>query len=201
VFSGVMITETTIFLVRHGETEWNRQNRMQGNRDSPLTRRGLAQAHEVKKSLENCALDQAYVSPLGRALKTAAIILKDRELDAVFSDKLREINLGPWEGKTLEEAAFSHPDEYRAFREQPDRFSLPGAETFHELQHRVAEELDSIFAKGKGKNILVVSHWMAIKVALAHYSSTPLARLPCIADPVNGGFLRLSNRDDDVFIH
>ncbi len=155
----------------------------------------------MKKSLENCALDQAYVSPLGRALKTAAIILKDRELDAVFSDKLREINLGPWEGKTLEEAAFSHPDEYRAFREQPDRFSLPGAETFHELQHRVAEELDSIFAKGKGKNILVVSHWMAIKVALAHYSSTPLARLPCIADPVNGGFLRLSNRDDDVFIH
>lgn len=196
-----MTAETNIFLLRHGETEWNHQNRMQGNQDSPLTANGRAQALGVKKSLERFVIEQAYVSPLGRAVETAAIILQDREMDAVVANSLREINLGPWEGKTCKEAALSHPVEYNAFWRQPDRFSLRGAETFHELQHRVVGELGSIFDKGRSSNILVVSHWMAIKVALAYYSSTSLAYLPGIADPANGGFLRLSKRGDDVLIH
>jgi broad specificity phosphatase PhoE len=146
-------------------------------------------------------IDEAYVSPLKRARDTMEIILKDRELEAVITDNLREINLGPWEGKTRKETALSHPDEYMAFWEKPDAFNLPGADTFIELQQRVVEELESIFLKGNNKNILVVSHWIAIKVALAHYSSTSLSHLSGIADPVNGSFLRLSKRDNDVFIH
>lgn len=196
-----MIAETNIFLVRHGETEWNRQNRMQGCQDSPLTGEGVAQALAVKRSLERVVIDQAYVSPLGRAVETAAIILRDRGPDAVVANDLREMNLGPWEGMTREEAALSHPVEYNAFWRQPDRFNLSGADTFLELQQRAVAELDSIFARGKGRNILVVSHWMAIKVALAHYSSISLACLPSIADPANGGFFRLSRQGNSVVIH
>ena len=196
-----MTQETNIFLVRHGETEWNKQNRLQGNQDSPLTRNGIEQAHEVKKSLEHYVIDQAYVSPLKRAKDTVEIILKDSELNAVIANNLREINLGPWEGKTRRETALSHPDEYYAFWDSPDLFNLPGAENFQNLQNRVVEQIDSIFVNGKNKNILVVSHWVAIKVSIAHYSSIPLTHLSNIADPVNGDFLRLSKRGNDVFVH
>lgn len=196
-----MILETNIFLVRHGETEWNKQNRLQGNQDSPLTASGKKQAIEVKKSLGQYVIDRAYASPLKRARDTIEIILEDRELEVVILDNLREINLGPWEGKTREETALSHPDQHLAFWENPDSFSLQGAETYRELQQRVVKELESIFIEEKNKNILVVSHWIAIKVALAHYSSISLSQLSDIADPVNGGFMRLSRRSADVLIH
>ncbi len=195
-----MPVETKIFLVRHGETEWNKQNRLQGNKNSPLTALGIKQAYEVKKSLEQFPVDLAYVSPLKRARDTAEIILQDRKIKAAVKDNLREINLGPWEGKTREETAISHPDEYISFWESPDLFNLPGADTFQELQNRMVEELEIIFADNKNKNIFVVSHWIAIKVALAHYSFTPLSRLPRIPDPVNGGFSCLYKRGEDVLL-
>lgn len=196
-----MELETNIFLVRHGETEWNKQSRLQGNQDSPLTIDGVKQAHEVTKSLERYVIDKAYVSPLKRARDTMAIILQNRELEPVIRDNLREINLGPWEGKARRETARSHPEEYKAFWGKPDSFKLTGADTFQELQQRVAEELESIFLISKPGNILVVSHWIAIKVALAHYSSIPLSQLSDIADPINGSFYILSKRGDSVFIH
>jgi len=195
-----MPLETRIFLVRHGETEWNLQNRLQGNKDSPLTPDGIQQALGVKRSLEQFTIDHAYVSPLKRARDTMEIILKDRNVAVAIKDNLREINLGPWEGKTRQETALSHPDEYLAFWKKPDLFHLLGADTFQELQYRIVEEFESIFANGKNTNNLVVSHWIAIKVALAHYSSTPLSHLSEISDPVNGGFMCISKRDDDVFI-
>ena len=195
-----MILETNIFLIRHGETEWNKQNRLQGNKDSPLTPCGMKQAREVKKSLEQISINHAYVSPLKRARDTLKIILEDRELEATIKDNLREISLGPWEGKTRQETALSHPNEYAVFWERPDLFDLPGADTFQELQNRMVDELESIFANNKNKNILVVSHWVAIKVALAHYSSTPISHLSRITDPVNGGFLCLTKRDENVSI-
>lgn len=195
-----MPLETRIFLVRHGETEWNLQNRLQGNKDSPLTPDGIQQALGVRRALEQFKIDYAYVSPLKRARDTMEIILKDRAVEVAVKDNLREINLGPWEGKTRQETALSHPEEYLAFWESPDLFQLQGADTFQELQYRVVEEFDSIFANGKNTNNLVVTHWIAIKVALAHYSSTPLSHLSEIPDPVNGGFMCISKRGDDVFI-
>ena len=196
-----MCKETNIFLVRHGETEWNQQNRLQRHQNSPLTVIWKQLAYDVKKSLDQYEIHQAYVSPLKRARDTLDIILKDRKLEVIISNNLREINLGPWEGRTREETAQSHPDEYKMFWGEPDAFVLSGAETFRQLQHRMVEELEYIFSKGKNNNTLVVSHWMAIKVALAHYTSTPLYLLSSIANPGNGTFLCLTRQGDDVFIH
>jgi probable phosphoglycerate mutase len=192
--------KTSIFLVRHGETEWNQQNRLQGNLNSPLTIAGIQQANDVKKMLDQYEIHQAYVSPLKRARETVSIILDDRKLDPIILDGLREISLGPWEGKTREEAALSHPDEYCNFWEKPETFGLSGAETFRQLQHRIVETLELIFSKGAGNNILVVSHWIAIKVALAHYMSTPLSLLANITDPRNGAFIRLTRQGNNVSI-
>ena len=84
---------------------------------------------------------------------------------------------------------------------EPDAFVLSGAETFQALQRRVVEGLEHIFSKGENNNILVVSHWIAIKVAIAYYTSTPLSLLSSIANLGNGTFLRLTRRGDNVSIH
>ncbi|MCP3871202.1 MAG: histidine phosphatase family protein [Gammaproteobacteria bacterium] len=195
-----MPLDTRIIIVRHGETEWNKENRLQGNRNSPLTPAGLKQADAARKALVQYELDCAYVSPLERAIETSKIILKERGLEAVIQDDLREISLGPWEGRTRQETALSHPKEYMDFLARPHVFSLEGADTFQALQQRVVGGFESIFDTRKYSNILVVSHWVAIKVALAYYSSIPLSDLSSIPDPLNGGYLCLLKRGDDVSI-
>jgi probable phosphoglycerate mutase len=119
-----MKKETNIYLTRHGETEWNIEHRIQGNQNSPLTPKGIRQAHEVKESMESCSIDFAYVSPLQRARDTIDIILEDREIAPVALDNLREISLGPWEGKTREETAITHPEQHSAFWGEPALFNL-----------------------------------------------------------------------------
>lgn len=106
----------------------------------------------------------------------------------------------PWEGKLRQQIAQTHPYEYRAFRGRPDSFKLPGADTFAGLQNRLVNEFEAIFTTRPNRNILAVSHWVAIKVTLAHYSSTPLPGLSGIPDPENGGFLCSTKRGDDAVI-
>jgi len=183
---------TRIFLVRHGQTQWNLQKRLQGHKNSPLTATGRKQALHVRKVLAGVTLHVAYVSPLPRALETLSIIIEGQETEVHEAPSLKEIHLGPWEGKTREEIRVSHPQQYNDFWNNPERFTLQGAETFHHLQTRVVRQLETIFSREQGRNILVVSHWIALKVALAHYSSIALAGLPGLADPGNGSFFVLS---------
>ena len=189
-----MQQETTLYLVRHGETEWNREGRLQGNGDSPLTENGRRQAAQVREALQSVAIEQAYVSPLKRAVDTMAIIVAERAVELVVCEPLREISLGPWEGKTRDEVAVTHPDQYRAFVEQPDQMQLDGAETFAALQQRVVGELERLFEQHAGERVLVVSHWMAIKVALAYYAGVPLSQLATIENPANGAYLKVTRR-------
>lgn len=195
-----MSQETKIYLVRHGETEWNTQKKLQGTKDSPLTSRGIEQAHGAKKLLAHLLFDHAYVSPSNRARNTLEIILEDKLLEGTIRQNLREIHLGPWEGKTLQETAISDPEEYLNFWKKPEIFKLSGVETFQHVQDRMVEEIENIFTEAKNKNILVVSHGMAIKVALAHYLSKPLSELTTITDPKNCGVICLSKKGNKVFI-
>jgi probable phosphoglycerate mutase len=195
----MMHNKTSILLVRHGETEWNRQNRVQGNLDSPLTGLGKDQANQLRQMLERVHIEQAYVSPLKRARDTLDIIIQDRPIEVGIVDDLREIKLGPWEGKTRAETALSNPAEENNFWHQPESFALPGAETFQQLQTRMVAALESIFLRASGHTVLVVSHWIAIKVALAYYKGIPLSGLSGISNPLNGSFIRLTRLGDDAY--
>ena len=192
-----MLNETNIFLVRHGQTTWNSEGRLQGHKNSALTETGRDQAVQAKISLEQYDIHKAFVSPLQRARDTSKIILEDRDIDVVIVESLKEINLGPWEGKTKIETQQSHPEQYKHYWTNPELFKLPGAESFEQLKSRVVAVLDDIFLKEKGKNILVVSHWMAIKTALAHYTATPLNDLTNIPDPKNGGYIVLEKSNGE----
>ena len=192
--------KTNILLVRHGQTEWNQQNRIQGHQDSPLTELGKQQAKKVKQLLNKFEIQQAYVSPMQRARDTAKIILNGSSLKAKVLKDIGEINLGPWEGKTREETALSHPVEHNSFWHKPDIFNLAGAETYDQLQQRMVNGLETIFSANRNTNILVVSHWIAIKVALAFYKGIPISQLTDIKTPENGSFLCLSKEQNQVNI-
>lgn len=191
---------TNLILVRHGQTEWNRQNRLQGQRNSPLTKLGREQAAQVKKALFGHSIDKAYVSPLQRARDTLDIILGDRGIDVAVSDNLKEIDLGPWEGKSREDLLKSHPVAYHHFWHRQDLFRLAGAESFHQLKMRVVGELDALFARERGKSVLVVSHGMAIKSAIAHYTGTPLEKMADVPILENGHFLTVRKTNGSVTV-
>ena len=192
--------KTNILLVRHGQTEWNQQSRIQGHQDSPLTELGKQQAENVKQLLNKFEIHRAYVSPLKRARDTAAIILNGSSLKATVLKDIGEIHLGPWEGKTREETALSHPDEHNSFWYKPDTFNLIGAETYDQLQQRMVNGLETIFSANRNTNILVVSHWIAIKVALAFYKGIPISQLSDLKNPENGSFLCLTKQQNQVNI-
>src|SRR3954471_20317239 len=105
--------QTTLLLIRHGETEWNVERRYQGQRDSPLTARGVAQAEAIGRRLSELpAFDSAPViaSPLGRARQTAEIICARRHNTMFETDeRLREVTLGSWDGLLRDEIAARSP--------------------------------------------------------------------------------------------
>ena len=191
---------TNIFLVRHGQTLWNLEQRWQGNQNSNLTDLGINQAKITKGKLSKQLLHKGYVSPLQRARDTMQIIIQDRNLEVEVVDDIREINLGPWEGKTQDETAISHPIEFKAFWDTPKTFLLQGAETFEELQSRVVRGIRRVFLENEGKNIVVVSHWISIKVALAFYKKQPLSFLPQMENPKNAEVMCLRKIGENICI-
>ncbi len=152
----------TIYLVRHGETEWNRAGRMQGGLDSPLTERGRDQARRVGLLLRDlieqpdaCAM---IVSPLGRARQTAGIIADAMGIpaDRFTADPLvREVTWGDWNGMTREEIIAADPEHWRRFREDHWIVAAPGGESWAEMSERARQWLDTPAAQG---TVLLVSH-------------------------------------------
>jgi len=191
---------TKIYLVRHGETIWNTQKRWQGSKNSALTDLGKQQAQKTGELLNNIGLDVAYVSPLGRAVQTIDIILQNKALEKHMLSAVAEINMGDWEGRLQSEIAISEPLQASNFRQRPDLFAVQGAETFVQLQERVVGSLLEIFDRHRGRSILIVSHWVAIKVALAHFSNIKLENLSSLEDPKNAELICLSKEEGKVSI-
>jgi len=200
VKQGKKMLETNIYLIRHGQTKWNLEKRWQGSLNADLTQEGIAQAYCAKDLMQEITLHKAYVSPLKRTQDTIAIILKESTLEAICMDGLKEISLGVWEGKTQEEIKKDDPKQSHNFWNESHLFDVVGAESFFEVQNRMIKVLDSIFKENIGKNILVVSHWVAIKVALAHYLQKDLSELSSIADPKNAQILCLQKTGEKVSI-
>lgn len=157
---------TRLYLVRHGETEWNKASKVQGSKDIELSDVGLRQAEQLAKRLAEEDINVVYSSSLKRAFKTAEIATGHIKCGIVKSEKCHEIRLGPWEGMTINEIKEKYSDHFRKYREDPANFNLPGAETFLDLTERTYNAISEIVNMHKGKNILLVSHGTAIKAAI-----------------------------------
>ena len=154
---------TTLVLVRHGETDWNRERRFQGHADTSLNAAGRRQAEELAEILRGESFGAVYTSPLRRASETATIVAAQLGLEARELEALREIDVGDWQGLTV--------DEVRAqFPEQLDvawRSGWPNGETHDDLGARVLPALVDLGRRHEGDRILGVTHAGPIRAALA----------------------------------
>jgi broad specificity phosphatase PhoE len=147
---------TTIFLARHGESDWNAQQRWQGHADRPLTERGRTQAAELAVRLEPVELDAVYASDLRRAHDTAAVVARAQDLDVVALPSLREVDVGSWSGLTREDAERRFPKEFEAWINGGRGW--PDGETYDEMAGRVLAALARILGEHRDGRVLVVSH-------------------------------------------
>ena len=191
-----MPAPTTFYLLRHAETASNRTGQFVGQLDSPLTERGAQQAEEAAERLAPLAIDFAFASSLGRAARTAEIICDRLALPLRLSDDLREMCFGPWQGQKIKACEEEWPEQFQHFRNAPESFDLTGAERFADLQARLVGALERIAHEHPGKDVLVVSHGVAIKVLLLHFQGRPLSDLAALTTPHNCAFVTVSIPDD-----
>lgn len=158
----------TIYLVRHGQTKWNAEGRLQGSQDSPLTALGLQQARDTGKRLAGYHFDAAYSSPLGRAKITADTILAGRDIPVTEDERLREMNLGKLEGMNCDSLSPSLQPAFHAFWQDPLAYRAMDGESFSNARERMVTGLLDLGKKHCGQQVLVVSHGAAIKLALCH---------------------------------
>lgn len=157
---------TTLYLVRHGETEWNASSKIQGNLDTELNEIGLKQAELVAARLAKENITAVYTSSLKRAKVTAQKIAEYSKLTAEEIHDFREISFGPWEGLTINEINQNYAEHYKIYRESPADFNMPGAETFLQVSLRFCNAIKQIIASHKDEKIVIVSHGAAIKAAI-----------------------------------
>jgi broad specificity phosphatase PhoE len=130
--------KTRVYIVRHGETDWNAELRVMGQLDIPLNERGRAQAHRTAELLAHEHFDAIYSSDLVRAIETAQIIAAPHALDVLTLPELREAYYGLWEGLTRDEVLKKFPEEYAMRSLDPANFRPSGGESRKELYTRAA---------------------------------------------------------------
>jgi broad specificity phosphatase PhoE len=147
---------TTIYLARHGESDWNAANRFQGHSDRPLTDFGREQAQALGELVAAENVEAVYSSPLKRALETALIVAARSGLEVVEDEDLREVDTGSWSGLSRAEVQERFPEGF-------DRWTSGGAgwedgESYEEMAERVLAAVNRIAAAHPGGRVLIVSH-------------------------------------------
>jgi len=158
---------TTIILVRHGQTEWNRVERFRGRADVPLNETGLAQAEATGRRVADTWQPAAvYTSPLSRSLKTAEAIAKRCDLPVQIHSGLIDIDYGEWQGLTPDEARQRWPEQGEAWYNQPHLARIPGGETLDEVRFRLMQTLKELVERHPSETIVLVGHTVINRVML-----------------------------------
>ena len=158
---------TTILLVRHGQTEWNRVERFRGRADVPLNDTGLQQAEVTGRRIAAKWQPKAvYSSPLPRAVKTAEAIAENFNLPVVVHPGLADIDYGEWQDVTTEEALKRWPEMVDAWFDTPHLVRIPGGETLDALRVRAMKAVDELAARHAGQIIVLVGHTVINRIIL-----------------------------------
>lgn len=166
---------TLIYVVRHGETEWNLIEKQQGHMDSPLTDRGRLQANALAKGLINRGIEFIYSSDLGRALKTAKIIGEELKLSVQTNKHLRERHLGSLQGLTKKEFQCQYPDEWGKFYSGNPDYCFPGGESARQRFERTVTCVEKFAKLHIEQTILIVAHGGVLNGLFYKSINTPLS--------------------------
>jgi broad specificity phosphatase PhoE len=181
-----------IFFVRHAESTWNRQKKIQGQRDPQLSPYGKKEARLLAKRFKGLEFDAAYTSTLKRAYQTAEIIL-GKKAELVREEGLNEISLGEWEGKTLGQIKKTYGDAFYRWAAGPTKVPIPGGEDFRSFVKRVKRTLRAIEMRHPEGNVLVVCHGGVISTYATVALNLPLDDVWCLT--VKNASLTIVNSD------
>ncbi|HEV2141111.1 MAG TPA: histidine phosphatase family protein [Candidatus Dormibacteraeota bacterium] len=157
---------TRLVLIRHGQSTWNREHRIQGQSDPSLSPEGLRQAELLGERFDGRTFAGFYASDLKRSFETAEVIGSMVGLAPQPVVALREIYLGEWEGLKTDEIATRFPEAWAAWVEEPDWDVVPGGEGAALFDARVGAAIDDIFARHPQGDVLIVTHGGVIQIAL-----------------------------------
>ena len=152
-------------MVRHGETDWNRENRFQGHADPPLNESGRAQALALARALAGSPVAVVYSSPLVRARETALIVGRELALEVALLDELREVDVGSWSGLTRAEVEARFPAGFRRWLEYGHGWE--DGETYDQLGERVLAGVHLLGERHPEERVLAVTHGGPIRSVLA----------------------------------
>ena len=186
---------TTIVLIRHGETDWNREHRFQGHADTPLNDAGRRQARDLAERLVAEPVTVLYTSPLRRALETATIVGERLGLALRTSEPMQEIDVGSWEGLTIDEVRARFPTEEKIACSA----GWEGGETYDELDERVVAGLSELAAIHDGQHVAVVTHGGPIRSAIAASHGLSFEEARPLFEPLeNCAVLRFAVQDGTI---
>lgn len=190
------MTKTTLYLTRHGQTEWNLQGQMQGHQDSSLTTLGRQQAEWLGERLAAVQFNAIYSSTSPRAVSTAEIIRGNRKQELVTSEALREINMGTWEGQKVDIIRESDGERYRHFFKAPHLYQPSiGGESYEVLLDRTLPAVEQILTANEGGTVLIVTHRITLRAIMGHYLGKSLQELGEMSDILSASLSKITFRD------
>lgn len=151
-------SSTRLLAIRHGETAWNRETRIQGHLDIPLNSRGLAQAQRLGLALQDEAIDVIYSSDLTRARQTAEAVAARTGAPLRLDARLRERCFGLFEGRTWTEIAARWPEQSERWRRRDLDFAAEGGETLNDFYRRCVSVVEELAQAHPGQTVAVVAH-------------------------------------------
>ena len=157
---------TSLYLIRHGQTAWNREEIFRGRTDVPLDETGLKQAALAAEYFRNMEIHHIYSSPLARAWQTAEKIAQFHSLKVDPLEGIVDMSFGDWEGHPHQEIKENDSERYRQWREEPHRVRLPGGESLEEVRVRAMGAVEQVIQKHTGKILILVSHRVINKVLI-----------------------------------
>ena len=155
---------TRLILIRHGETDWNVEGRWQGHIDVPLNENGRRHARRLAVELTKAGIQAIYSSDLTRALETARPLAESLGLLIRTDRRLREINLGEWQGLLLTDIQMRHAELFRSHMADPLSVASPGGETALQVEQRAKHALDEILQMHPDETVAIVAHGFVIAV-------------------------------------
>ncbi|HET58044.1 MAG TPA: histidine phosphatase family protein [Deltaproteobacteria bacterium] len=164
-----------LMLVRHGQTQWNHEKRVQGTSDIPLNTLGLTQVERLAESLRVLPIDTIVSSPLKRAIQTANAVNRFHRLPVIIDDNLMELDQGDFEGRSFSDLLASHADFLKQWARDPASVTMPNGESLANLQRRAWSAVESLPASAG--TVLFVSHNFTIMTILCKINGINLNRI------------------------
>ncbi|MCX8021698.1 MAG: histidine phosphatase family protein [Syntrophorhabdaceae bacterium] len=188
-----------IYVVRHGETEYNREEIFRGRKDIPLNDAGIEQARKTGLFFKDKGIRRIFTSPLLRAKKTAEVIGTTIHTPIEVLEDLTDMDFGIWEGVTLKEIMRLYPDDFSRWRDSPHRFRVKGGESLNRVRKRIKGAMEHICSFGD-YSYIIVTHRVLCKIMILYALNVSNSHFWGIKfDPASISLIE--QRDNGMFVH